>query len=92
MADQDQLPIVDLLNAAGLLTDAGHTDIAISLYRDWLSATRSPLAYAVNFNLGVLLANSLHDIEAEAAYRAYRPPGPTERCQSHRRIPARLAG
>ena len=70
MADQDQLPIVDLINAAGLLTDAGHTDIAISLYRDWLSASRSPLAYAVNFNLGVLLANSLHDIEAEAAYRA----------------------
>ena len=70
MAGQDKLPIVDLVNAAGLLTDAGHLDIAISLYRDWLSATSSPLAYAVNFNLGVLLAKSLYDLEAEAAYRA----------------------
>lgn len=70
IAGQGKLPIVDLFNAAARLTDAGHPDISISLYRAWLSATGSPLAYAVNFNLGVLLANALQDAEAEAAYRA----------------------
>jgi predicted O-linked N-acetylglucosamine transferase (SPINDLY family) len=70
LSGQGKLPIVDLFNAAARLTDAGHPDIAISLYRAWLSATASPLAYAVYFNLGVLLANALLDVEAEAAYRA----------------------
>jgi predicted O-linked N-acetylglucosamine transferase (SPINDLY family) len=70
LSGQGKLPIVDLFNAAARLTDAGHPDIAISLYRAWLSATASPLAYAVNFNLGVLLATALQDVEAEAAYRA----------------------
>lgn len=70
LAGQGKLPIVDLINAGVRLTATGHPDISISLYRGWLSATDSPLAYVINFNLGVLLANALRDVEAEAAYRA----------------------
>lgn len=70
LAGQGQLQIVELFNAAQRLTDGGHDDIACQLYRVWLAYTISPLAYAVHFNLGVLLGNAGDDAGAEQCYRA----------------------
>jgi predicted O-linked N-acetylglucosamine transferase (SPINDLY family) len=69
-AGQGALQIVELFNAAERLTTAQHPDIAVQLYRLWLAHTASPVAYAAQFNLGVLLANANDDAGAEAAYRA----------------------
>ena len=70
LAGKGGLPIVELFNAAQCLTDAKHPDIATDLYRLWLANTNSPIAYAVQFNLAVMLDNASDDNGAEAAYRA----------------------
>lgn len=70
LASQGALSVVDLFNTAQRLTDAAHPDIALQLYRVWLARTESPLAYAVQFNLGVLLDNAKDNAGAEVAYRA----------------------
>lgn len=52
------LSVTDLLSQAEKLTAAAKHLDAIRLYRAWLSVVDSPLAYAVRFNLGHLLANA----------------------------------
>ncbi|NRR32672.1 glycosyltransferase [Oxalobacteraceae bacterium] len=69
-AAQGVLQIIDLFQAAGRLSDARHSDIAVQLYRLWLSKTNSPLAYASQFNLAVLLSDSGDTAGAEACYRS----------------------
>ena len=76
-AAQGTLSVVDLINATQRLSDANHFDIAIKLYKIWLEHSNSPVAYAVQFNLGVLLANSHDDAGAEQAYRAALAQNPT---------------
>lgn len=70
LAKSNELPITELLNITHHLTDAKYSDLAIQLYQIWLECTDSPLAYAAQFNLGVLLDNAQDNIGAEVAYRA----------------------
>ena len=65
-----QLSIIDVVGAAGQLTDLGSISLAVALYRAWLAQTESPLAYAIQFNLGLLLEQLDDSPAAEAAYRA----------------------
>jgi len=76
-ASQGVLSIIDLFNVTQRLTEAKHSDIAIQLYRLWLERTDSPIAYAVQFNLAVLLSNDNDDEGAETAYRAAIAKKPT---------------
>jgi predicted O-linked N-acetylglucosamine transferase (SPINDLY family) len=68
-AEHGSLGIVELLGEAERLTASGRHGDAASLYRIWLAHTVSPLAYAVRFNLGVLLGNAGDHLAAEQAYR-----------------------
>ncbi len=70
LAKQGVLSIIDLFNVAQRLTDATKPVITVDLYRLWLASTDSPLAYAAQFNLGVLLAALENNTGAEAAYRS----------------------
>ena len=70
MIDQDALGIADLFRVTQRLTEASRSDIAIQLYRSWLERDNSPVAYAAQFNLGVIFSNLNDDVSAEAAYRA----------------------
>jgi len=65
-----EMQVIDLINAAQELAGAGAADSAIALYRLWLDKTASPFAYAICFNLGVLLADAGDTDGAERAYRA----------------------
>jgi len=76
-ASQGVLSIIDLFNVTQRLTEAKHSDIAIQLYRLWLERTDSPIAYAVQFNLAVLLSNDNDDEGAETAYREAIAKKPT---------------
>lgn len=69
-AEQGTLTLIDLLDAASRLSEAGHLADAARLYRTWLDHTRAPLAYVAQFNLGTLLDALADSIGAEAAYRA----------------------
>ncbi|MCG2586643.1 glycosyltransferase [Massilia sp. TS11] len=69
-AEQGTLSIVDLFNVAGKLGEAGQKQMAIELYRRWLAATATPVAYAAQFNLGVLLSDTGDLTGAEGCYRA----------------------
>jgi predicted O-linked N-acetylglucosamine transferase (SPINDLY family) len=62
------LSLVELFQLTDALNRHGRHETSIQLYRSWL-ATPSPLAYAANFNLAILL-NARGDLGgAEAAYR-----------------------
>ncbi|MEY3788593.1 MAG: hypothetical protein RLZ75_2800 [Pseudomonadota bacterium] len=76
-ASQGVLSIIDLFNVTQRLTEADHSDIAIQLYRLWLERTDSPISYAVQFNLAVLLSNFNDNEGAEATYRAAIAKKPT---------------
>ncbi|TFW18192.1 hypothetical protein E4L96_13475 [Massilia arenosa] len=69
LARAGALPVVELFNCAQQLTEAGQPHDAIALYRTWLDHTRSSVAFAVLFNMGVSLANVQDDDGAEQAYR-----------------------
>ncbi len=68
-AAQGALQIIELFQAAQHLGDAGQAAVAVQLYRQWLTHTTSPLAYAAQFNLAVLLSDQGDTAGAEAAYR-----------------------
>lgn len=57
-AKKKTLPITQVSERADTLAREGRVQDAIALYRDWISATDSPLAWAANFNMGVLLRNT----------------------------------
>lgn len=61
--------MVELLAETERLNAADQQGPSIALYRIWLEHTQSPLAYAVNFNLGVALSDSKDHAGAEQAYR-----------------------
>jgi predicted O-linked N-acetylglucosamine transferase (SPINDLY family) len=58
-----------LIGAADRLINEGRHDEAIDLYRAWLAGHKTPLAYIVQFNLGVILSQVNRHAEAESAYR-----------------------
>jgi predicted O-linked N-acetylglucosamine transferase (SPINDLY family) len=64
------LSFAEVLGAADVLTTQDNKAAAVGLYRDWLAHNDSPLAYAVHFNLGVLLAGMQDNVAAEDAYRS----------------------
>ena len=68
-SESGALSFAEVLGAADLLTTQDNKAAAVSLYRDWLAQNESPLAYAVQFNLGVLLAGMQENAAAEEAYR-----------------------
>jgi len=68
-AQQGALPIIELLQGGAQLVDAGQRPLAIKLYRAWLAHNQSPLGYAVQFNLAVMLGDNGDTAGAEAAYR-----------------------
>ena len=69
LAEQSDLEAMELLNEVERLKTAQQPEQAIALYRAWLRNTRSPLAYAISFNLGVTLAEAKNTAGAEEAYR-----------------------
>ncbi len=69
-AEQGLLTVIELFSAAQRLGEAGQAPRAAQLYRAWLAHNASPVAYAAQFNLAVLLVATGDDAGAEAAYRA----------------------
>jgi predicted O-linked N-acetylglucosamine transferase (SPINDLY family)/glycosyltransferase involved in cell wall biosynthesis len=63
------LQIIEMFQACQQLAEARQAASAIEIYRTWLANTASPLAYAVQFNLAVMLSDSGDLAGAEAAYR-----------------------
>ncbi|UTY57427.1 tetratricopeptide repeat protein [Massilia sp. erpn] len=68
-ASRGVLPIGELFQAAQELVARGVPQEASALYRLWLDKTRSPLSYAVCFNLAVTLGDQRDEAGAEQAYR-----------------------
>lgn len=69
LAASGSLDLFQLISVAEGLIAAGRQGDAIALYRAWLRKPAQNLEYAAYFNLGVLLADSGSQSEAEAAYR-----------------------
>ncbi|XLZ69015.1 tetratricopeptide repeat protein [Massilia sp. SR12] len=69
LAARGQLPVPELFTGAAELAARGNTPQAIALYRSWLDNTKSPLAYAVCFNLAVMLSDTGDTAGAEQHYR-----------------------
>jgi predicted O-linked N-acetylglucosamine transferase (SPINDLY family) len=69
LAASGSLDLFQLISVAEGLIAAGRRSDAIALYRAWLRKPVPNLEYAAYFNLGVLLADSGSQSEAEAAYR-----------------------
>ena len=63
------MSFTDVLVTADELTAKENKPAAAHLYREWLKNNDSPWAYAVHFNLGVLLAGMQENAAAEDAYR-----------------------
>lgn len=62
------LSLEQLLGEAERLTALHQPQKTIALYQVWLEHTNSPLAYAVHFNLAVVLADSGDAASAEQSY------------------------
>jgi len=71
LAKKQSLPVTDLFAVCAQLAREENRGGAVKLYRTWLAASpKDPLSTAVNFNLGVLLAEMSDFDGAEAAYSA----------------------
>ncbi|HEY8025379.1 MAG TPA: acetylglucosamine transferase [Burkholderiaceae bacterium] len=68
-AASGSLDLFQLISVAEDLIAAGKQPEAIALYRAWLRKPTPAIEYAAYFNLGVLLADTGAQSEAEAAYR-----------------------
>lgn len=69
LAASGSLDLFQLISVAEDLIAVGKRGEAIALYRAWLKKPVQNLEYAAYFNLGVLLADTGSQSEAEAAYR-----------------------
>jgi len=83
LAQQQQLPMTELIGTVEQLQAAGQTEAALDLYRHWLAHNPSPLAYAIWFNLGVALVNAGLPAQARDAYQ-------NAIAQNERFLPARF--
>jgi predicted O-linked N-acetylglucosamine transferase (SPINDLY family) len=70
MAVREDVDPTAVISEAERLGAAGRQAEAVALYRGWLAGGESPLAWIVQFNLGVTLSNLGELAEAETAYRA----------------------
>jgi len=68
-AASGSLDLFQLISVAESLIAASRQHEAIALYRAWLRKPVQAIEYAAYFNLGVLLADTGAQSEAEAAYR-----------------------
>ena len=68
LASSGRMSLEQLITAAEACNAHNDPEQGIALYRAWLKHTRSPLAYAANFNLGVALSNVQDFSGAEAVY------------------------
>lgn len=62
--------ITDIISAAEALLARGTPDEAIGLYRQWLAQGRSPMDWAAQFNLGILLQGKGDLTGAQQAFKA----------------------
>lgn len=69
LAEQGHLPVMDLLNAVELMRKEDSTGLVVELYQRWLAHNKSPLSYAIWFNLGVTFAEAE---ELQLAIDAYQ--------------------
>lgn len=69
MAWKGQLDVSQLFGKAAEIEARQEWSLAAVLYQTWLLRNRSDLAYAVHFNLGVVLTNDRDLGAAETAYR-----------------------
>ncbi|WP_338768255.1 tetratricopeptide repeat protein [Massilia sp. METH4] len=67
-AERGVLPLAELFEGAQRLIDEGAPHAAIRLYETWLEHARSPLAYAVWFNLAIAYSGVGDDASAERGY------------------------
>lgn len=65
---QGELTILEVLDAANALANAGAAPLAAVLYRTWLARTRTPHHHLAYFNLGVLLFAQQDYVAARDAY------------------------
>ncbi|MDH4393168.1 MAG: tetratricopeptide repeat protein [Aquabacterium sp.] len=63
------LTLAELVNAAQRQQQAGSTEAAVALYRQWLQDGPPAMRHVAFFNLGTLLGTLQRPDEAEAAYR-----------------------
>jgi predicted O-linked N-acetylglucosamine transferase (SPINDLY family) len=67
-AERGVLPLGELFQGAQTLIDEGAPHAAIRLYETWLEHARSPLDYAVWFNLAIAYSGIGNDTSAERGY------------------------
>ncbi|WP_371876373.1 O-linked N-acetylglucosamine transferase, SPINDLY family protein [Pseudoduganella chitinolytica] len=67
-AEHGSLPLPELFEGAQALVEQGAPQQAVRLYEQWLAHTRSPLAYAVWFNLAIAHSGIGNDTQAEGDY------------------------
>lgn len=68
-ARSGRMPLPELFDSAGRLTQQGLSEASARLYEDWLAHTASPLRHLACFNWGVVLGTLGRVAEAEQAYR-----------------------
>lgn len=68
-AEQSPPDATTIVSTAQHLVQEGHADEAIAVYRDWLRNSRSPVAFAVAYNMSITLEAAGRFEDAEAGYR-----------------------
>jgi predicted O-linked N-acetylglucosamine transferase (SPINDLY family) len=68
-ARSGHMPLAELLDSAGRLTQHGLPEASAALYEHWISHTASPLRHVACFNWGTVLSALGRHAEAELAYR-----------------------
>ncbi|WP_298234203.1 tetratricopeptide repeat protein [uncultured Azohydromonas sp.] len=68
-ARSGRMPLPELFDSAGRLTQQGLSEASARLYEDWLAHTASPLRHLACFNWGVVLGTLGRAADAKQAYR-----------------------
>jgi predicted O-linked N-acetylglucosamine transferase (SPINDLY family) len=68
-ARSGQMPLAELLDSAGRLSQQGLPEASAKLYEDWIAHTASPLRHVACFNWGTVLGALGRPAQAEQAYR-----------------------
>jgi predicted O-linked N-acetylglucosamine transferase (SPINDLY family) len=63
------MPLPELFDSAGRLTQQGLSEASARLYEDWIAHTASPLRYLACFNWGVVLGTLGRAADAAQAYQ-----------------------
>ncbi|WP_157269904.1 O-linked N-acetylglucosamine transferase, SPINDLY family protein [Azohydromonas aeria] len=68
-ARSGRMPLAELLDSAGRLTQQGLPEASAALYEHWITHTASPMRHVACFNWGVVLGALGRSTDAERAYR-----------------------